>query len=86
MGGAIASFVMFILFLIFAIFLSKGKGAFLLAGYNTMSDRDKDQYDEVALCKFMAKIMYGFSFSVLLYVLSALFESDVLSTIGLIYC
>ncbi|WP_421616750.1 DUF3784 domain-containing protein [Brevibacillus sp. TJ4] len=63
MNGAIVTFVILIPFLILAIFLSKGKGASLLAGYNTMSDNKKAEYDEVALCKFMGKIMYGISFA-----------------------
>ncbi|MGE8035570.1 DUF3784 domain-containing protein [Lysinibacillus sp. NPDC093692] len=35
-----------ILILIFAIVLSQGKGAFLLAGYNMMSDSEKEKYAE----------------------------------------
>lgn len=46
-------------FLIFALVLSSGKGAALLAGYNTLSEEDKANYDEPALCRFMGKIMYG---------------------------
>ncbi|WP_346200295.1 DUF3784 domain-containing protein [Caldifermentibacillus hisashii] len=44
---------------IFAIILSRGKGGFLLAGYNNLPESEKEQYDEVALCKFMGKMMYG---------------------------
>lgn len=36
----------------------KGKGAFLIAGYNTMSEKEKAQYDEKALCRSMGKLMY----------------------------
>lgn len=43
-------------FLIFAIVLSQGKGAFLLAGYNTMKESKKEIYNEKALAKFMGKI------------------------------
>ncbi|BDH60196.1 hypothetical protein MTP04_03260 [Lysinibacillus sp. PLM2] len=71
-------------FLIFAITLSKGKGASILAGYNTMPDSEKAQYDEVALCKFMGKIMYGISFSILLFALSEMLGNQVLFIVGLI--
>lgn len=71
-------------FLIFAITLSKGKGASILAGYNTMPDSEKAHYDEVALCKFMGKIMYGISFSIVLFALSELLENQVIFIIGLI--
>ncbi|GGE58930.1 DUF3784 domain-containing protein [Priestia taiwanensis] len=71
-------------FLIFAIILSRGKGAFLLAGYNTMSDEEKAQYDEVALCKFMGKIMYGISFNIVLFAISQMLENQLLLIIAII--
>ncbi|MGG3529084.1 DUF3784 domain-containing protein [Bacillus pseudomycoides] len=80
----VAIFIISIPFFIFAITLSKGKGASLLAGYNTKSDSEKAQYDEVALCKFMGKIMYGISFSILLIALSEMLENQVLLIIGII--
>lgn len=69
-------------FLILAIVLSKGKGAALLAGYNTMSDKEKAQYDEAALCKFMGKIMYGISFCILLMGTSELLGQPILLFAG----
>ncbi|MDQ0226118.1 DUF3784 domain-containing protein [Metabacillus niabensis] len=71
-------------FIIFAIILSKGKGASILAGYNTKSDSEKAQYDEVALCKFIGKIMYGLSFSIIIFAVSEMLENQVLFIIGLI--
>lgn len=84
LNGAIANLIILIPLFIFAIFLSKGKGASLLAGYNMMSDSKKAQYDEVAICKFMGKIMYGICFSILLWALSDMLENQVLFIIGLI--
>ncbi|MCP3764837.1 DUF3784 domain-containing protein [Domibacillus sp. A3M-37] len=80
----VAIFIILIPFLIFTVLLSKGKGASLLAGYNTMSDSEKAQYNEIALCKFMGKIMYGISLSILLLALSEILEKRVLFIIGLI--
>lgn len=80
----LAILVILIPFLIFAITLSQGKGASILAGYNTMPDSEKAQYDEVALCKFMGKIMYGISFSIFLFSLSEMLENQVIFIIGLI--
>ena len=40
-----------------SIALLLGKGKFLIAGYNTMSKEEKSKYDEIALCKFMGKIL-----------------------------
>lgn len=85
MSGAIINLIILIPFLIFAAVLSKGKGAFLIAGYNTKSDREKAQYDETALCKFMSKIMYGISLSILMWALSELLDNQVLFVIGMIF-
>lgn len=76
--------IVLIPFLIFAITLSKGKGASLLAGYNSLPDSEKAQYDEVALCKFMGKIMYGISFSILIIALSEILENQTLLIIGIV--
>ena len=46
------------LFLVLGILLWKGKGAFLIAGYNTSSKDEKAKYDEKALCRFVAKLMF----------------------------
>ncbi|KOS66273.1 hypothetical protein AEA09_18820 [Lysinibacillus contaminans] len=80
----VATLIISILFLIFAITLSQGKGASLLTGYNTMSDSEKAKYNEIALCKFMGKIMYGISFSIFLFSLSEMVENQVIFIIGLI--
>jgi hypothetical protein len=84
MVGAIINLIGSIAFLIFAIYLSKGKGAFLIAGYNTMSDSEKAKYNELSLCKFMSKMMFGISFSIFLWALSELLEIQFLFYIGLV--
>lgn len=84
MNEAITHLIILIPFLIFSILLSKGKGAFLLAGYNTMSDSEKANYDETALCKFMGKIMFGVSFSLFLFALSEWLENQFIFVMALI--
>ncbi|MGK0700133.1 DUF3784 domain-containing protein [Priestia flexa] len=71
-------------FLILAFVLSKGKGGFLIAGYNTLPPEKKAEYDEVALCKFMGKIMYAISFGILLLGLSDVLANQPLFIIGMI--
>lgn len=56
-----------------AVFLS-GKGGFLIAGYNTMSDEEKQKINESELLKTMGRLMFGLAFSALLWVVSSLFE------------
>ena len=46
-----------LLLVVMGVFMLFGRGAFLIAGYNTMSKEKKARYDEVALCKFMGKII-----------------------------
>ena len=46
-------------FLLLGLVFSRGKGAFLIAGYNTYSKEKKAKYDEKALCRFMGKLMFA---------------------------
>lgn len=73
-----------VLFFILAIVFSNGKGAFLIAGYNMLPDNEKEKYNEAELCKFMGKMMYGICFSILLWVLSDVFEMQILFVIGIV--
>lgn len=62
------------LFLILAITFYTGKGASLIAGYNTMSEAEKADYDEAALLKFMGKMMFLLSFNLLLSLVADLLQ------------
>ena len=84
MAGAIINLVILIPFLIAAVIFSKGKGAALIAGYNTMPPQEKRQYDEVAMCKFMGKIMYGICFCLVLFAVAGIVDENALFIIGLI--
>lgn len=53
------------LFVVLGIVFINGKGSFLIAGYNTAPPEEKEKYDEVALCKFMGKMMFVISFIML---------------------
>ena len=48
-----------LLFVVLGIVFMSGKGAFLIAGYNTSSKEEKGKYDKKALCKFMGKSMFA---------------------------
>ncbi|KIL53554.1 hypothetical protein KP77_05300 [Jeotgalibacillus alimentarius] len=84
MEAAIVNFVLMVPFLIIGVVFSRGKGASLIAGYNTMPEDEKAKYDEVALCKFMGKIMYGVSFSLLLFGLSEILNFPILLGVGIV--
>ncbi len=57
MMGSIVEWTMAALFAVFAIILFSGKGAFLIAGYNTASRAEKAMYDEKKLCRVMGSGM-----------------------------
>ncbi len=46
------------LFLVLGIVFLCGKGAFLIAGYNTASKKEKAQIDEKKLCKSMGILLF----------------------------
>lgn len=85
MTGTILNLLLVVPFLIMAYFLSQRKGAFLIAGYNTMPREEKAKYDEIALCKFMSKVLYGISFSIVLLSLSDWLELPLLMWIGIAF-
>ena len=60
-----------ILFFVMAGFLFKGKGSFLIAGYNTASQKERDQYDELKLCKSTSVIcaISGLSMLAMAYII-----------------
>lgn len=70
-------------FFVYGILLSRGRGASLLSGYNTMAAEKKAKIDELALCRFMAKIMYALACCVGLFAISEWLERDIIFIIGL---
>lgn len=63
-------------FLIIGTYLMQGRGAFLIAGYNTMSQEEKEQYDVLALCRFMGKMMYAFTLCLVLFLVGGVYGVD----------
>ena len=49
----IANAAMAAVFVLLGVLFSRGKGAFLIAGYNTASAAERARYVEKALCRFM---------------------------------
>lgn len=71
-------------FIVIGIFLIKGKGSFLIAGYNMISKEEKAEYDTTALCKFMGKMMFSFSFVMTLGLISDLYNLNWLFILAVI--
>ena len=73
--------ILAVLMVIMAIFLLNGKGAFLIAGYNTMTRDEKAKYDKNALCRFVGWLLI-ISASCMLLVPAAIY----LEIVWLTYC
>lgn len=73
-----------VLFLLLGILFSRGKGAGLIAGYNTASPSQKAKYDKKKLCKGMAKLMYALAVCWLVVASSEIFHAMALLWIGLV--
>lgn len=74
---------MILLFLLIGLVFSQGKGAFLIAGYNTSSQAEKAKYDEKALCRCMGKLMFALAGTWAPIALSALLNRMWLLWLGL---
>ena len=74
---------MTLMFVILGIFFSKGKGAFLIAGYNTASKAEKQKTDEKKLCKFMGRLMFLLAACWLVIASSEIFKALWLLWVGL---
>lgn len=64
--GNTVGVVMTLILLAMSITLMLGKGSWLIAGFNALSEREKEKYDVVALCKFMGKVMLSVTFCTVL--------------------
>ena len=53
--------LMTLLFLAMGIAFSRGKGQGLIAGWNTMSEKEREKYEEKKLMKLMAGGMFVFA-------------------------
>lgn len=58
-----------------AVFLS-GKGASLIAGFNTKSPEEKEEYDIPALCRFMGKVMFALGLSMMPWVFGVIYGAN----------
>jgi len=54
----VVNLVMIALFVLLGVLFARGKGLDLIAGYNTLSPREKEKYDKEKLCKAMSRMMF----------------------------
>ena len=75
--------VMIMVFVILGVIFLNGKGAFLIAGYNTTSKAGKQKTDEKKLCSFMGKMMFILAGCWLVIASSEIFKAMWLLWVGL---
>ena len=83
MGLLLAELAVTALFVGLGVLFSKGKGAFLIAGYNTMPKEKKARYDKNALCRFMGKLMFALAVCWVPVALGAVLDVDWLYGAGI---
>ena len=72
-----------LLFVFLGVLFFCGKGAALIAGYNTASPHEKARYDEKALCRAMGWLMMALAVCWFIIALNLLLENMVFLWIGL---
>lgn len=60
--------------ILLAFYLCKGKGGFLIAGYNTLPEEEKAKYDEPALCRFVGKNLFVLAGLMMVWTIAEIFE------------
>ena len=75
--------IMILVFVLLGILFHFGKGADLIAGYNTLSASKKAEYDVKELCKYMSKFMFALAVCWMVAASSELFQTIALLWIGL---
>lgn len=71
------------LFAVLGFLLRSGRGAFLIAGYNTMSKAEKEKIDEKKLCRYMGNLMFLLAGCQMFFVFSILFSNMTLMWVGM---
>lgn len=72
-----------LIFVVLGIIFLNGRGAFLIAGYNTMPRGKKAGISEKKLCKFMGRFMFVLASCWLVVAASEIFKTMTLLWLGL---
>lgn len=72
-----------LLFALLGFVFLRGKGAALIAGYNTASEEERLEIDEKKLCRFMGKLMFVLAGCWAVAALSDVFHTKTLLWVGI---
>ncbi|MBU9723355.1 MULTISPECIES: DUF3784 domain-containing protein [Bacillaceae] len=76
--------IVIVVFLSAALYLSTGKGSWLIAGFNMYPKEVKAKYNTVALCKFIGKVMFAITATIVIRMLADANGIEWLSAFGLV--
>ena len=79
----VVNLIVIAFFVLMGILFARGKGMSLIAGYNTLSPREKEKYDKEKLCKAMSVMMFALAASWIVAALGEIFKTRVLLWIGM---
>ncbi len=72
-GIIITGFILLLLIGL-GIVLRSGRGAFLISGYNMLSQEQKAKYDEKGLCRFVGNMLFVIALIIIFAVIGGIYE------------
>ena len=81
-SGALVIGAVAFMMLLLGLYMLRGKGSFLIAGYNTMAKEEKEKYDGPAMARFIGKLLFALSFTMLFWLAGMLLEKSWMFYIG----
>lgn len=76
--------ILILLSVILGIFLWRGKGAFLIAGYNTAKPSERAKYNEKALCRSVAVILFAIALSFIVSAFGIVYDEIIPPWLGFV--
>lgn len=75
--------VMALLLMLLGLYMLQGKGAFLIAGYNTMPKEQQAKYDGPAMARFIGKLLLALASCMIVWLVGLLIGESWVFYIGL---
>ncbi len=74
LNGIIITGFILLLIIGLGVVLRSGRGAFLISGYNMLSQEQKAKYDEKALCRFVGNMLFVIAIFLVFAVIGGIYE------------
>lgn len=80
----VVNLIVIAFFVLMGILFARGKGMSLIAGYNTLSPREKEKYDKEKLSRAMARMMFLLAGTWAVAALGDVFHTKALYWVGMV--